>query len=92
MRKIILFMVFILLGSAQATVAMERFALVTTAELEQMLAQRQRGEIDFVLVNSLDEIIYRNHSIPGSVNLPWGRVDECAGRLGKDKSKLIITY
>jgi 3-mercaptopyruvate sulfurtransferase SseA len=66
--------------------------LVTTQELEQMLAQRQRGEIDFVLVNSLDEIIYRHHSIPGSVNVPWSRVDELAGRLGTDKNRLIITY
>lgn len=71
---------------------MERFELITTLELEQMLAQRQRGEIDFVLVNSLDEIIYRHNSIPGSINVPWSRVNELAGRLGTDKNRLIITY
>jgi hypothetical protein len=72
--------------------AMERFELITTHELEQMLAQRHQGEIDFILVNSLDEIIYRHNSIPGSINLPWSRVNELAGRLGTDKDKLIITY
>jgi rhodanese-related sulfurtransferase len=72
--------------------AMERFDLITTQELERMLAQRQRGEVDFVLVNSLDEIIYRHNAIPGSVNVPWSRVDELVGRLGTDKNKLIVTY
>ena len=72
--------------------AMNRFELITTQELEQMLAQRQRGEIDFVLVNALDEIIYRNNAIPGSVNVPWSRVNELIGRLGTDRDKLIVTY
>ena len=72
--------------------AMERFELVTTQELQQMLARRQRGEIDFVLVNALDEIIYRNNAIPGSVNVPWSRANELIGRLGTDKDKLIVTY
>jgi len=72
--------------------AMERFELITTQELEQMLARRQRGEIDFMLVNALDEIIYRHNSIPGSVNVPWSRVNELIGRLGTDKNKLIVTY
>jgi len=84
--------VFLLLGFASMATAMERFELVTTLELEQMLDQRQREEIDFVLVNSLDEIIYRHNSIPGSVNIPWSHVKEFAGRLGTDKDKLIITY
>ena len=77
---------------AQMATAMERFELITTQELERMLAQRQRGEVDFVLVNSLDEIIYRHNAIPGSVNVPWSRVDELVGRLGTDKNKLIVTY
>ena len=85
-------MICLTLGSVQMAAAMERFELITTQELEQMLAQRQRGEIDFMLVNALDEIIYRHHSIPGSINVPWSRVDELAGRLGTEKNKLIITY
>jgi 3-mercaptopyruvate sulfurtransferase SseA len=84
--------VFLLLGTIEMAAAMDRFELITTQELEQMLAQRQRGEIDFVLVNSLDEIIYRHNSIPGSVNVPWSRVNELVGRLGTDKDKLIIPY
>ena len=92
MRKAFWMMICLTLGSVQMAAAMERFELITTQELEQMLAQRQRGEIDFMLVNALDEIIYRHHSIPGSINVPWSRVDELAGRLGTEKNKLIITY
>lgn len=92
MGKVRWIIVFLLLGSVQMAAAMERFELITTLELEQMLAQRQRGEIDFVLVNSLDEIIYRHHSIPGSVNVPWSRVNELVGRLGTEKGKLIVLY
>jgi 3-mercaptopyruvate sulfurtransferase SseA len=92
MRKRAWISVFIVLCTASLAAAMERFELITTQELEQMLAQRQRGEIDFVLVNALDEIIYRHNSIPGSVNVPWSRVNERIGRLGSDKNKLIVTY
>jgi hypothetical protein len=92
MRKVTWIIAFLLLGSVHLAAAMERFELITTQELEQMLAQRQRGEIDFALVNSLDEIIYRHNSIPGSVNVPWSRVNELVGRLGTDKNKLIVTY
>ncbi len=92
MRKFPWVLVLLLLCNIHTAAAMERFDLITTRQLEEMLAQRRQGEIDFVLVNSLDEIIYRHNSIPGSVNVPWSRVDELAGRLGKDKNKLIITY
>jgi hypothetical protein len=92
MRKGAWTIVFLLMCGVNLAAAMERFELITTLELEQMLAQRQRGEIDFVLVNSLDEIIYRHNSIPGSVNVPWSRVDELVGRLGTDKDRLIVTY
>jgi 3-mercaptopyruvate sulfurtransferase SseA len=92
MRKGLLMIVFFILCSFHMAAAMDRFELVTTQELEQMLAQRHQGEVDFVLVNSLDEIIFRNNSIPGSVNVPWSRVHEYAGRLGTDKDKLIVTY
>jgi hypothetical protein len=92
MRKGAWIIVLMVLCSAPMAEAMERFELITTQELEQMLVQRQRGEIDFVLVNALDEIIYRNNAIPGSVNVPWSRVNELIGRLGTDKDKLIVTY
>ena len=72
--------------------ALERFDIVTTEEMRQMLDARAAGKIDFVLVNALDEIIYRHSSIPGSVNVPWSRVDTKADRLGEDKNKPIITY
>ena len=72
--------------------AMERFEIVTTQEMKRMLDARAAGETDFVLVNALDEIIFLDSSIPGSVSLPWSRVDKEIHRLGMDKEKLIITY
>lgn len=72
--------------------ALERFDIITTQELEQMLVARKSGELDFMLVNSLDEIIALNASIPGSINIPWSRIDETIHRLGDDKDKQIIVY
>ena len=57
-----------------------------------MLDDRTAGTTDFILVNSLDEIIFRSASIPGSVNVPWYSAKENGNRLGEDKDKLIITY
>jgi 3-mercaptopyruvate sulfurtransferase SseA len=73
--------------------ALERFDIVTTEEMKQMLKEREEGKIDFLLVNTLDQIIYENFSIPGSINIPWVRTHELAhSRLGDDKNKLVITY
>lgn len=77
---------------APQAMALERFDIVTTEQLQDMLDQRQAGALDFVLVNALDEIIYRHAAIPGSVNVPWSRVAETGHRLGKDKQRLIVTY
>ena len=75
---------------SNSTQALERFEIVTTEELVSMLEQRERGELDFVLVNTLDEIIFRNSSIPGSVNIPWSRFGETVHRAGKDMDKLLV--
>ena len=73
--------------------ALERFDILTTEQLEQMLQDRSAGKTDFVLVNSLDEIIYRNLSIPESVNVPWVKAAALAPeRLGADKGRLVVTY
>ncbi len=71
---------------------MERFDIVTTHELQQMLEKRSQGDIDFLLVNTLDEIIFRHSAIPGSINLPWSQVSTNAAALGADKNKMIVTY
>lgn len=92
MRSVRWTLLMVLLIGIHSATAMERFDLVTTQELEQLLAARQNGEIDFLLVNALDEIIFRNVAIPGSVNIPWSRVSERAHLLGDDPEKLIITY
>jgi len=92
MKKHILCFAIIVLLLSPAVSAMERFDIVTTQQLRQMLDDRRLNKIDFILVNSLDEIAFRNSSIPGSINLPWSRVKESASILGEDKNKLIVTY
>lgn len=92
MKKSILLAFTLILLSASASLALERFDIVTTEEMKQMLDDRAAGKTDFILVNSLDEIIFRSVSIPGSVNLPWYSAKELTNRLGEDKHKLIITY
>ena len=71
---------------------MERFGIVTTEELSDLLKAREGGKIDFLLVNTLDEILFLDQSIPGSISVPWSRIDDVHQRLGSDKDKLIITY
>jgi hypothetical protein len=85
-------LLFFLLFFPSISTALERFDILSTLELEQMLKQRSKGEIDFVLVNALDEVIFRNSHIPGSVSLPLSRVDELIDRLGTDPDRLIVPY
>lgn len=72
--------------------ALDRFDTIATDEMKRLHDERAAGKIDFILVNTLDEIVYRHSSIPGSVNIPWHRADDLQDRLGKIKSILIITY
>lgn len=92
MRIVSWTLLMVLMAGIHFAAAMERFDIVTTQELQQMLAARQKGAIDFLLVNTLDEIIFRDVAIPGSINVPWCRIDKTADRLGADHDKLIITY
>lgn len=77
---------------ADGGLAMERFDIVSTRELKQLLEDRAAGKMDFTLANTLDRIIFRHASIPGSVNTPWCDPEIMANRLGSDRNKLIITY
>ena len=72
--------------------AFERFEVVSTTDLRQMLDQRDNGTIDFTLLNTLDEIIFRHQSIPGSINIPWSTIATRHKELGPDKDKLVISY
>jgi len=92
MKKIVLVSILLLQMICLHVMALERFEIVTTEELVKMLAQRQSGQNDFVLVNTLDEIIYRNNSIPGSVNIPWSRIEKTIHRAGDDMEKLLVMY
>lgn len=92
MRKITLFALGIFLLLSPDSFALERFEIFTTSEMVQLLQDRKDRQTDFLLVNALDEMIYRHASIPGSVNIPIAQVDKYAHRLGKDINKLIIPY
>lgn len=81
-----------LFGMNEKSSGFERFDIVTTLQLGQMLAARGENNNDFLLVNTLDEIIFQNKTIPGSINIPWGKVQDLAHKLGDDKGKLIITH
>ncbi len=81
----------VLLLPVQAN-GLERFDIVSTRQLVEMLQHRQAGTVDFILVNSLDKVIFRDAHIPGSISLPLARVDELIGRLGTDRNELIIPY
>ncbi len=72
--------------------AFDRFEIVSIRELVQLLKEREAGNVDFLLVNSLDEIIFRDAHIPGSINIPLTRMEQFVSRLGSDRKKLIITY
>lgn len=76
----------------QFSLALDRLETITTEEMKRLHDERAAGKIDFILVNTLDEIVYRNSSIPGSVNIPWHRTDDLQDRLGKIKNIPIITY
>ncbi len=92
MARIACFVLVLLFCFTSISSSMERFGLVTTEELSDLLTAREDGKIDFLLVNALDEVLFLDKSIPGSISLPWSRIDEESQRLGSDKNKLIITY
>ncbi len=92
MKKIVVFII-MLTGLLITTASgMERFDVVTTAQIKQMLDDRAAGKIEFVLVNTLDEMIFRHSSIPGSINAPWYKIDKMTHKLGSDKNQQIVTY
>ena len=91
LKKTIMVLVFLNLICIQAD-ALERFEIVTTENLQQLLELREQGNADFILINTLDEIIFRNSAIPGSINIPWSRIDETVYRAGDDKDKLLVMY
>ncbi|MEN8189914.1 MAG: hypothetical protein ABFS19_08710 [Thermodesulfobacteriota bacterium] len=72
--------------------ALERFPIISTEQMQQMLTDREAGKIDFILVNALDEMIYRNSAIAGSINVPLGKAGDHIHKLGTDKTKQVITY
>lgn len=93
MAKYLFFLLAVFFTLSQGVAeAMERFDIVSTQQLEELLQQRKSGDVDFILVNSLDEVIFRDAHIPGSINLPLSRVDQLIDRLGTDRDKLIIPY
>ena len=92
MKRLIILTCILLLCGASAASALERFDIVTTEEVQQMLKNRSAGLTDLILVNCLDAMIYRHAAIPGSVNIPLGDIPANIHKLGKDKNIKIVTY
>lgn len=92
MQKIFFMAVGLVMLTTSVLPGMDRFDVLTTETVKQMLDDRAAGRIDFLLVNTLDELICNDSSIPGSVKIPWYRINELSERLGTDKSRLIVTY
>jgi len=74
------------------SIALERFDIITTAEMKQMLTDRKNGRINFLLVNGLDKMIYNHAAIPGSINIPLSSYKQCSSKLGTQKDQLIVPY
>lgn len=91
MQKIILGLIFLLLFSTHL-MAMDRFDIITTLELQELIEQRESGKIDFLLINTLDKLIANHHSIPGSVNIPWNQIPRSQDLLKENRDRPIITY
>ena len=83
---------FFLTFVATTSWSLERFDIITTEQLAQMVSDREAGKIDFILVNSLDEVIFNDSTIPGSVNIPLDRTSDNIHKLGTDKEKLVVSY
>ncbi len=87
-----LFLMLILSTSGNSALALERFDIVTTLQVSELLEKRKTGEVDFLLINALDRLIADHQSIPGSINIPWSEGNKSSAMLGPDKERLIITY
>ena len=90
--KLAFIILFAMLFCVPYAFSFERFEVITTKELKNLLEDRKAGKVEFILVNALDEMIFRDAYIPGSINVPLGKTKKYSSRLGNDKNKLIITY
>jgi 3-mercaptopyruvate sulfurtransferase SseA len=90
--KLVFFILFAVLFCVSYAFSFERFEVITTKELKNLLEDRKEGKVDFILVNALDEMIFRDGHIPESINVPLGKTEKYSSRLGNDKNKLIITH
>lgn len=89
MRKLLFIFILFLPASI---LAMERFDIVTTQQLSDMLELRNEGKTDFLLINTLDKLIADHQSIPGSINIPWSQIHTSSALSAHHKDKPVITY
>lgn len=92
MKRYSLFLTLFFLFFPSQVSALNRFEILTTAEMAQMLADRDSGKADFLLVNGLDRMIYNHAAIPGSISVPLSSFQEYSEQLGSEPDKLIIPY
>ena len=72
--------------------AMERFEIITTMKIKELIRDKNAGKSQFILINALDSMIFRDGAIPGSINIPLGHLEENIALLGNDKSQKFIIY
>lgn len=90
--RIFIYLLLCLTVVAKNGFTFERFDTVSTMEMQELHDKRKNGDVDFILVNALDKIIFREHSIPQSINIPLYDFDNQLFMLGDDREKDIITY
>jgi 3-mercaptopyruvate sulfurtransferase SseA len=90
-RFVVVSLVFSLVLLPAVAAGLERFPVISTQELEQLLARRQAGEKDFMLINTLDRIIANDATIPGSINIPVHTM-RTSQDLPADHTKLLVFY
>ncbi len=91
MKRGLLFCLALLILSPAAAPCLERFPVISTMELVTLLAEREAGAADFVLVNTLDRIIADDATIPGSINIPVHTIPT-TDALPEDMSKYLVFY
>jgi len=91
MKKVIVSLLFVFLATSPAW-TLERFDIVTTAELAELLEKRDKGEYDFLLINTLDELISQSASIPGSKRIPHWQLKDANTLHDKSPDLPVITY
>lgn len=91
MKRIAISTLALVLLLSPTAYGLERFPVISTLQLENLLEEREAGKTDFLLVNTLDHIIADDASIPGSIHIPVHQL-ATTDLLPADRSVFIVFY